>query len=227
MITAVILDMDDTLYDEVDYCRSGFRAVSTFIGEKYNTQPDKVFDALWAEFTSGNHTRTFNAALDRVGVDYNIEDIKYLVDFYRKHKPDIKLPAESKVFIEKLAEKFRLALLTDGFLPAQRYKVEALGIANYFEFIVYTEELGREFWKPHTRGFEIILEKLDVNAENTVYIADNARKDFIGPNKLGMKTIQFKRPNKVHLSPPPDESARPDHIANSMNDISVILKKIC
>jgi FMN phosphatase YigB (HAD superfamily) len=31
MITTVIFDLDDTLYDEIDYCKSGFMAVAEFL----------------------------------------------------------------------------------------------------------------------------------------------------------------------------------------------------
>jgi putative hydrolase of the HAD superfamily len=111
-------------------------------------------------------------------------------------------------------------------LPAQSLKVSALGIEPYFKHIVYTEQLGRQFWKPNPKGFEIILEKLSAKAQNTVYIADNAKKDFIGPNGLGMHTIQLKRPKKVHLSAPPDENATPNLITDSIILIPEILKKL-
>ena len=31
MITTVVFDLDDTLYDEVEYCKSGFTSVSEFL----------------------------------------------------------------------------------------------------------------------------------------------------------------------------------------------------
>ena len=64
--------------------------------------------------------------------------------------------------LKTLKKRYKLALLTDGYLPAQRLKVQALGIEKYFQAIVYTEELGREYWKPSTRGFENILKELVV-----------------------------------------------------------------
>lgn len=216
MITTVIFDMDDTLYDEVDYCASGFRAVAGYLAETFAADKDAAFEALWGEFSAGNHRETFNCALDKLGIAYEIDDINRLVELYRNHKPDISLPSESKQILDQLNKDYSLALLTDGFLPAQKLKVDALGIEHYFKHIVYTEELGRQFWKPNPKGFEMILEKLSAKAENTVYIADNAKKDFIGPNSLGMDTIQLKRANKVHLSDAPDENGMPNSIIDSI-----------
>ena len=226
MITTVIFDMDDTLYDEVEYCASGFRAVAKYLAETFGVNADAGFDLLWGEFSAGNHKETFNAALDGLGIAYEIDDIKKLVSLYRTHKPDIILPTDSKDVLGLLESDYPLALLTDGFLPAQKLKVGALGIEPYFKYIVYTEELGRQFWKPNPKGFEMILEKLSAKAENTVYIADNAKKDFIGPNTLKMHTIQLKRANKVHLSAPPGPNAVPDITTDSIMRIPEILKNL-
>ena len=59
--------MDDTLYDEVDYCRSGFNAAAQFISElKAEHSTEKIFDVLWSEFQAANRTKTFNAALEKL-----------------------------------------------------------------------------------------------------------------------------------------------------------------
>jgi FMN phosphatase YigB (HAD superfamily) len=34
MITTVVFDLDDTLYDEIEYCRSGFTSVAEFIVQR-------------------------------------------------------------------------------------------------------------------------------------------------------------------------------------------------
>ena len=62
----------------------------------------------------------------------------------------------------------------------------ALGIEKYFKFIVYTEQLGREGWKPSPAGLEKIMQTLKGKPENMAYIADNEKKNFIAPNKLGV-----------------------------------------
>ena len=65
MIETVILDLDDTLYDERDYCKSGFAAVADHLAASGDAPAaERIFDALWGQFSEGNRTRTFNAALD-------------------------------------------------------------------------------------------------------------------------------------------------------------------
>jgi len=227
MITTVVFDLDDTLYDEIDYCRSGFLAVSEHLSHLSDAvTPDRAFAALWKHFTTGNRSRVFNAALDELNVPWDENLIRRLVDAYRTHVPTITLPPETRSVLNKLRKTHALALLTDGFLPAQKLKVRALGIEGEFQTIVYTEELGRQFWKPSPRGFELLLETLDVAAGETAYIGDNEIKDFIAPNELGFTTIQILRPARLHagVSDLPGATAR--HKIREIGHLPALLRQL-
>ncbi len=226
MITTVVFDLDDTLYDEIDYCRSGFLSVSWFLA-RISDIPccDDVFACLWRHFTNGNRTETFNAALDDIGMAYDESLIAQLVEVYRCHRPAIKLPRDSRETLEQLKDTYTLALLTDGFLPAQRLKVQTLGIARYFQAIVYTEELGRECWKPSPAGFERLIETLAVPAAQMAYVADNENKDFIAPNRLGMLTVQVLRPARLHAGVCPQPDAAPKLRIEGLGELSAALRR--
>jgi len=227
MITTVIFDLDDTLYDEVEYCRSGFRAVARFLAHLPQTPAAaRIFDSLWKNFTAGNRTTTFNTALDELGIAYDNKFIQNLVKVYRNHLPNIMLPPESKDVLSILSRKYTLAMLTDGFLPAQRLKVQKLAIEKYFKSIVYTEQLGRQFWKPSPAGFEKLMENLHAKPENTVYIADNEEKDFIAPNKLGISTIQLIRPARLHSDSSQQSDAAPAYVIHKISRLPPLLQKL-
>lgn len=201
MITTVIFDLDDTLYDEVDYCRSGFAAVARFM-VRFSGCPcaEDAFACLWSHFLTGNRTKTFNAALEEMKIPYDEALIAQMIEVYRTHRPDLELPADSRRTLEALEARYTLALLTDGFLPGQKLKVQSLGIESCFEAIVYTEELGRAFWKPSQVGFQKLVESLDTPPDRMVYVADNEGKDFIAPNQMGMLTVQLRRPRRLHAN---------------------------
>lgn len=230
MITTVIFDMDDTLYDEIEYCRSAFTAIAKYIVDNLKSpEPmttEAVFTTLWTQFNTGNQKKTFNTALEKFEIKYDIDTIKTLISVYREHKPMIDLPADSRAVLDKVSQKYRMAMLTDGFLPAQKLKVESLGIEKYFEYIVYTEQLGREFWKPSPVGFKKILKKFDEKPENCIYIADNAEKDFIAPNQLGMHTIQLIREKRVHKAKPDCEMATPKQKIDAITTLPALLEEL-
>jgi len=88
--------------------------------------------------------------------------------------------------------------LTDGYLPPQRLKVEALGLNGRFDPIVFTEELGRESWKPSPVGFMLIERVCKAQPRNCLYIGDNPAKDFVAPRARGWRTIRVRRPGTEH-----------------------------
>jgi len=226
MITTIVFDLDDTLYDELEYCKSGFEAVAHFLAKQLsNLSAENIFTALWVQFQSGNHTKTFNAALDAIGIKYSSDLIAQCVQTYRNHDPKITLPKDSRDVLEQLSKKYTLALLTDGFLPAQKLKVHALGIEKYFKSIIYTEEMGRNCWKPSPAGFKKLLQDLNTKPENCACVADNPAKDFIAPNQLGFATIQIIRPSRIHLDLPADKDASPKYLIHKLTDLQSLLTK--
>ena len=227
MITTVVFDLDDTLYDEINYCQSGFRAVAKSLADLPNApSASRIFDCLWKHFTAGNRTKTFNAALDDLGISYDDEIIQKLVKTYRSHKPKIKLPADSRNVLRQLSRKYTLALLTDGFLPAQQLKVQALKIENYFKCIIYTEQLGRQCWKPSPAGFQKLIRTLNEKPQAIAYVADDQMKDFIAPNKLGLLTIQITRPARIHTSTSEDSDAAAKYVIRNISQLPALLEKL-
>ena len=222
--------MDDTLYDEIDYCRSAFTVCAKYIVDNlHGAEPmttEAVFTTLWTQFNTGNQKKTFNTALEKFEIEYDPKTIAALVSVYRGHTPAIDLPADSRAVLDTLSQKYRLAMLSDGFLPAQQLKAQALGIEKYFECIVYTEGLGRQFWKPSPVGFKKILKKLGEKSENCIYIADNAEKDFIAPNQLGMHTIQLIREKRVHKAQPEGEIAAPKQKIDAITILPALLEEL-
>ena len=224
MITTVVFDLDDTLYDEIEYCETGFRAVAEFLADLPETPPtEHIFAVLWEQFTGGNRKNSFNTALEQLEISYDEKRIEELVNVYRSHIPRIKLPEDSRDILCELRAKYTLALLTDGFLPAQKLKVQSLGIEKFFKCIVYTEQLGREFWKPSPAGFEKIIEILKVKPENTVYIGDNEKKDFIAPNKLGFLTVQLIRPARLHTKVSNEPDGHAQHVIHKISQLPALL----
>jgi len=237
MITTVVFDLDDTLYDEIEYCKSGFAAVAEFLANRPEPRPSsmgegeappakRIYGTLWEQFAAGNRTKTFNTALEKLSMDYNDKLIGELIEVYRNHIPKITLPEDSRDVLCELSTKYTLALLTDGFLPGQQFKVQALGIEKYFKCIVYTEQLGRECWKPSPAGFEKIMQTLRAKPENTAYIADNEKKDFIAPNKLGFSTIQLIRPARIHTDSSGEPEAAAQHIIRQISQLSGLLETL-
>jgi len=224
MITTVIFDLDDTLFEEIDFCRSGFWAVARYLITLSDTHsPETIFDAIWKCSITGDRGSTFDRALGELGIPSEPPLIHKMVELYRTHQPTLTLPADSRHILEELKDRYALGLLTDGFLPTQRLKVQALGIERYFQAILYTEELGREHWKPSPLGFQRLLETLGAHPEQAVYVADNETKDFIAPNRLGLLTVQLLRPQGLYRQPSALPEAAPKHRIDKLGRLAKLL----
>ena len=222
---AVVFDLDDTLYSELEYVYSGFRAVSRQIAQLESAlQGQRVYEMLVAAFAAGRRNSVFNQVLDELGQRSDEQIIAELVSLYRCHRPVLKLQPQVRELLEKGRSRYKLGLITDGRLPAQRLKVEALAIDDLFDHIIYTEELGRQHWKPSTRGFELMAEKLDCPHETCVYVGDNPGKDFVAPNRLGWLSIQVKSTGQVHAGVATAEGGAAKVVVASVAEVLSILE---
>jgi putative hydrolase of the HAD superfamily len=228
MINTVVFDLDDTLYNEIDYCKSGFMAVARFLHgalERRHTE-DAIYDVIWHQFESGNHTYTFNAALEALGVKYHNHFIQNLVRIYRNHTPTLHLPEDSRQVLDRLSQSHTLALLTDGFLPAQKLKVRSLKIERFFKMILYTEQMGRQYWKPSPLGFQHLMKGMEGPANSFMYVADNPRKDFIAPNQLGWTTVQVIREHQIHTQQALSPESAAHYVLQGITPLPALLEEI-
>lgn len=198
MIKAIVFDLDDTLISEREYIQSGFNVVAKALSEKYELLQQDVFLKLMNLFQESSKN-VFNRLLDFYRINYTVEDIKELIAIYRHHLPNISLYEDANLMLNELAKKnLKLGIITDGYQVTQRNKLVALNINSYFDAIIVTDEIGREFWKPHARPYELIKEQLDVEFNEMMYIGDNISKDFVTAKKLGIKTIHIKRDEGIY-----------------------------
>ncbi len=195
MTRCVVFDVDDTLYLERDYVRSGFRAVSDRVRDLLGHED--FFVRAWAGFERGERGSVF----DRVLAGYGVAPdgiVAELVGVYREHRPEITLLPDARACLERLRGRYRLAGVTGGPAKSQRAKVEALGLARWLDPVVLTAELGVGFAKPSPRAFAVVEETTGAAGAACVYVADNPATDFAGPAALGWRTIRVRRPGGLH-----------------------------
>jgi putative hydrolase of the HAD superfamily len=198
VVDCVVFDIDDTLYLEREYVRSGFRSVGEWVRRHLGIED---FTELACQaFERGVRRSTFNQVLKQRGIEPDPELIARLVDVYRAHQPDIELEADALTCLEALKGRVALASVTDGPLRSQEAKAATLDLARWMEPIVFTEELGSGFGKPHRRGFELVEKSVDCFGARCLYIADNPAKDFLGPKSLGWRTIRVRREEGLHAA---------------------------
>lgn len=180
--TALIFDLDDTLYKEMDFLQSGYRAIAKKLA-KDTDEEQHIYELLLTAYRSNENP------FEKLIKGYGNATLDELLAIYRFHTPN--LPIDIKI-VETLksfkGKGYLLGIITDGRGVTQRNKIKALGIEPYFEEsnIVISEEFGSE--KPSERNYRY-FERLHPEVRDFVYVADNPKKDFVTPNALGWFTI--------------------------------------
>jgi putative hydrolase of the HAD superfamily len=226
-LQAIAFDLDDTLYAERDYVRSGYRAVGDHLRRAQGTA-EPYEEHLWRSFVAGRGAWAFQELSERFALGLSQGGVAALVKVYREHRPEIQPFPWVRPLLERLRTRYRLGLLSDGYLPAQRFKWEALGLAHFFDAVVWTEELGREAWKPSQIGFlqlarELGLGKRAHRRPPIAYVADNPAKDFVAPNELGWVTIQYTPPAAIHAGAAAPPGGEPQIQTASAEELRVLL----
>lgn len=186
----VVFDLDDTLYPESDYVRSGFEYLGALVARLYGAP----FGELLRQAQQEGEPDVLGCALRRAGLPPGLKE--HLVAAYRYHRPMLTLHQGAAELLEACRQRgCPLYLVTDGRSVTQRLKLEALGLQESFDELFISEEIG--CGKPAPLAFEAIARR---NVQGPwVYVADNPAKDFIAPHALGWTTIGVRhKGDRVH-----------------------------
>ena len=182
--SVVVFDLDDTLYQELDFVISGFKSI---VEKHFTDNHEYLLKAMlnWHNLNENVFEKLLSFFVAELNNDeYTIEGLIYT---YRNHFPSINLnPGGQRLMDQLKLLGCKIGLITDGRGITQKNKIKALGLDNYFELIIISEEFGSE--KPCYKNFQVFQDKFPLS-NHFVYIGDNTQKDFIIPNKLGWLTI--------------------------------------
>jgi putative hydrolase of the HAD superfamily len=186
MIRAVIFDLDDTLYRELDFVASGYRAVAAFVSERCGLPCAQIENFMMELLARAGRRAVMPAVVERFpGFSC---DIAELVDVYRGHTPAIRLYPGYAELLGELRRTCRLGIVTDGTPEVQERKCVALGLEDAVDCILYTWQYGRDKEKPHPQPFHKMLSYLNVGPAEAIFVGDSVEKDCRGARGVGMKS---------------------------------------
>lgn len=200
---AVLLDLDNTLYEyelchqyALKSCWQYFQKTSpiSFFQFKKNYELAKREIKKYTIGQAASHSRFlyFQRFLEnkfqKTDVNLTIRFEKlYWNSFFKK----MRLFSGVTDFLKKMQKNnIKVCLITDLTARIQFEKVKFLKIGKYLDFIVSSEEAGRD--KPHQNIFNLALKKLKIRPSDVVLIGDDYSKDLVGGEKMGIKTVLIK-----------------------------------
>ncbi len=218
----IAFDMDDTIYEELTYVRSGFRAAANAAAAWWNIDAEEALETLLRSLEEDGRGRQFNVLCDRYQKPQK-KWIRALINSYRQHIPVISPDVEAVRVLDALAaQNRRLYLVTDGHKLVQQRKLEALGVAERFVHCYLTNRYGVRHQKPSPRVFELLVARERCQPQDVVYIGDNPHKDFCGIRPLGFRTIRVLQGNHKDVVVDPAQDA--EQSVSSLSEILPILQ---
>lgn len=177
----VAFDLEDTLYQEIDFLKSGYHAVADYLSASLGI--DDLYKEMIDAYLAGEKD-VFQKVMD----DHQLFIEKsVLTDVYRYHIPQIYLDSEVRPVLEQLHAQYHLALITDGRPKTKRNIINALGLSEFFDWsdVYISDEVG------HLKTTPYSFEKIMATYPDCqyLYVGDNPAKDFLVSNRLGWTTV--------------------------------------
>lgn len=189
MLRGVIFDLDRTLLDRdasiLSFASSQFERfqsrligvdrdsyIETFIrlDARGSVWKDTVYQQLISEL------RIRAISWDELFSDFDARISDYYVPFDCLHDT-----------LKKLAEEYRLGLITNGKTHFQNRTIEALKITPFFSVILISEAEGVR--KPDAEIFHRALRRLGLQPHEAVYVGDHPVTDIQAARDVGMMTF--------------------------------------
>jgi 2-haloacid dehalogenase len=194
----ILFDADNTLFDydrAEDYAlRATFEQLGLAFQADYAGLYRRYNAEVWAEFEQGKTTparlrvERFERLIRAAGIDADAQTTSqaYLPNLAKGSH----LIEGAERLVKALRGFYRLGLVTNGLKEVQRPRLSSSSIADCFEVVVISEEIGAQ--KPDARFFEIAFELMGhPRREEVLLVGDGLSSDIQGGNGFGLDTCWY------------------------------------
>ena len=148
-----------------------------------------------------------SAALGAVAEELGVEPTREELDEFAASVGDWPAFPDSPAALARLAERFRLGVITncddDLFAASNR----RLGVE--FEWVITAQQLGS--YKPDVRNFEVAFERIGLPRDRILHVAQSLFHDHLPAKALGLTTVWVdRRHDRPGSGATPPASATPD-----------------
>ena len=200
---ALLLDIDDTVYDYktahkygmnmvYQYCEANLKSDRTITMNAFNMARKKVHIELGQTAASHNRLLYFQKMLEIL----DISSLQYGMKLYNTYWDNFldKMVVFEGIYSVLEKYKSKICLVTDLTAHIQYRKIKKLQLEQYCDFVVTSEEAGKE--KPHPYIFMMALQKMQLKPSDVCMIGDNYKKDIVGASNLDIMSIWINHNNQ-------------------------------
>lgn len=206
MIKGVVFDLDNTLYDYECPHEKAMEALRHFACNKYSLT-SKEFDFAYSSAqqdvknqvgkTGASHNRMLymQMFLEKIKEKPVVDSITLYEIYWDTFIENMHIFPYVKGLLDELRTRdISIMILTDLTAYIQHRKLLNMGIADYIDILVSSEEAGVE--KPELAAFNRLLSKTTYKPAELLMIGDSLEKDIYGGKSIGMYALLFEKNNK-------------------------------
>ena len=211
MIKAVIFDLDNTLYNFDAANEFGIRALAAYtepvfgwdyprMKDLYEESREKLTERMGDVGSAHNRLLRFQNLLEEKKLPLHPHALEMAKAYWRGVLDNMALSPGAREIMEELRRMgVRIGLGTDMTAYMQYEKLIRLGLMEYMDFIVSSEEAGTD--KPGNAFFMLCARKAGCLPGECLFIGDNIVRDYGGAAAAGMQARWFIPPwkQKNHL----------------------------
>lgn len=202
MIKAVLIDIDDTIFDFEKCSKNAFKNTLKKLDLSYKEKDflyfNEVNDILW------NKQKLGKININEVFIERSIMMSKYFeLDIEKEIFNDLfveflydedEMVDEIEDLLSYLSNKYQIYAASNGIYDMQINRLKKSNLDKYFKDIFVSDKMGYE--KPDNRFFEKIMNLTKYSNNNLIMIGDSIKSDIIGAKNSGIKSIYFNKGNK-------------------------------
>ncbi|MDO4174730.1 MAG: HAD family hydrolase [Eubacteriales bacterium] len=202
---AILFDIDDTLYNQIQPFENAYRDVfgqqqSSWIEALFKQsrkRSDEVFEASRRGEITMEEMYIYRVQKALADFDIQVTD-KQALDFqerYVYYGKCIALTETMKKILDFCRKYAKLGIITNGPAARQWGKTQTLGLLNWVkrENIFVSGDLGVA--KPDQRIFEYAARQMGLD-DDRIYVGDSYANDVIGAVHAGWDAVWFNRRNR-------------------------------
>ena len=211
MIKAVIFDLDNTLYNFDAANEFGIRALAAYtepvfgwdyprMKDLYEESREKLTERMGDVGSAHNRLLRFQNLLEEKKLPLHPHALEMAKAYWRGVLDNMEPSPGAREIMEELRRMgIRIGLGTDMTAYMQYEKLIRLGLMEYMDFIVSSEEAGTD--KPGNAFFMLCARKAGCLPGECLFIGDNIVRDYGGAAAAGMQARWFIPPwkQKNHL----------------------------
>lgn len=191
-VDTVLLDLDNTLLNR----RAAFlvfaeRFIDKFIQLSNETERKSIINYLVEADRDGYRKKKelYEEIRSSLRFKEPMPTIEQLLEYWFSefYQCSVLMDGAIEVLDYLKAKGIKLGLITNGAIRSQRSKIDQVNIRSYFDTIVISDEVGIK--KPDKLIFEITLEKLKSNPQNTIFVGDQPINDIAGAEAAGIRGV--------------------------------------